>query len=223
MGAILGVWNDYVGPCELEYEAWYEQEHIPQRLGFAGFRQARRYQAVTADRRFFTWYDLDDMAVLRAPAYLACLDDPTPRTRAAMPGFRGMVRAELVVTASAGQGLGGFAVCLRRDAGAVDATGLDAWLDRPGVVRVQAWATPPGPPPAMSTEFRFRGAPDGMAASALLVECRRSAEASRVADLLAPAAVADPACHLGIYQLLSCTDAAGAYFTSGQPPSDIGR
>ncbi len=208
MGAVLAVWNDHAGPDEAEYEAWYEGEHVPQRLGFPGFRQARRYEAVEADRRFFTWYALDDVAALRTPAYLACLDDPTPRTRAAMPGFRGMIRAELVVQSSAGRGLGGFAVCLRCDAGTPDGAALAGWLDVPGVMRAQVWARPAGPPASMSSEVRFRGAPDGTAAGALVVECRRQADAVRVAGMLARAASADPGFHLGTYRLLSCTDAA---------------
>ena len=122
MGGVLAVWNNRVDADEAEYEAWYQEEHVPQRLAFAGFRQARRYEAVAADRRYFTWYALDDVAVLRAPGYLACLDDPTPRTRAAMPSFRDMVRAELTVAASNARGIGGFAVCLRLDAGLIDAS-----------------------------------------------------------------------------------------------------
>ena len=206
MTGILGVWNDYAGSSEAEYEAWYESEHVPQRLGFAGFQQARRYEAVEADRRYFSWYALDAVAVLRNPAYLACLGDPTPRTRAAMPGFRGMVRAELEVAGSAGHGLGGFAVCLRRDTGAVDTAGIASWLDEAGVTRVQAWVSPAGPAPAMSGETQFRGAPDGVASGALVVECLREVDTVRVAGQLADTMVGDAAVHIGRYRLLSCRD-----------------
>ncbi len=206
LGGILAVWNDREGAGEAEYEAWYQGEHVPQRLGFAGFRQARRYEAVAADRRYFTWYALDGVAVLRAPAYLACLETPTPRTQANMPAFRRMVRAELAVVAAAGRGLGGYAVCLRRDTGSVDPAAAAPWLQQPGVTKVQVWQAPAGPPAPMSSEIKFRGAPDGTAASALLVECLREADAQRVARALADGA--DGAAHVGVYRLLCCTDAA---------------
>lgn len=226
LSAILAIWNDYVGSDEAEYEAWYQDEHVPQRLGFAGFRQARRYEAIEADRRYFTWYGLDSAAVLRDPAYLSCLDDPTPRTRAAMPGFHGMIRAELVVPASAGRGIGGFAVCLRRDTGSVDTRMIAGWLEFPGVVSVQVWATR-GTSAAASSEMRFRNGADGMASAALVVECRRQADAAHIAGLLATRIAGDAAAHVGQYQLLSCVDgdagAAAGYWASGQPPSESGR
>ena len=205
LGGILAVWNDREGKGEAEYEAWYQEEHVPQRLGFAGFRQARRYEAVRADRRFFTWYALDSVDVLRIPAYLACLEAPTPRTQANMLAFRAMVRAEFGVVASAGRGLGGFAVCMRRDTGFADPTGAAAWLERPGVTRVQIWQAPPGPPAAMSSEVKFRVAPDGTASGALLVECLREADAYAAAASME--AGADSTVTIGIYRLLCCTDA----------------
>ncbi len=205
LGSILGVWNDREGGSEAEYEAWYQEEHIPQRLGFAGFRQARRYEAVRADRRYFTWYALDSVAVLRAPAYLACLEAPTPRTQANMPAFRGMVRAEFDVAASAGRGIGGFAVCLRCDTGFVDPAGAATWLERPGVTKVQVWQAPPGPPAPMSSEVKFRGAPDGTASGVLLVECLREEDACGAAASMATGA--DSAVHIGVYRLLCSTDA----------------
>ena len=204
MTGVLAVWNNRTDGNEAEYEAWYQDEHVPQRLAFAGFRQARRYEAVAADRRYFTWYALDDLAVLRHPAYLACLDDPTPRTRAAMPAFRDMVRAELAMSASADRGVGGFAACLRMDAGVLDGAAVDRWADVPGVTAVHAWAAPPGPAPTMSSETRFRGAPDATAAAALVVECLREEDAARVAAALARAAEGDPAAHVGHYRLLCC-------------------
>lgn len=207
MGGVLAVWNNRVDSDEAEYESWYQEEHVPQRLAFAGFRQARRYEAIAADRRYFTWYALDDLAVLREPAYLACLDDPTPRTRAAMPRFRDMVRAELAVAASNGRGIGGFAVCLRLDADLIDVSEAATWFRMPGVTAVHAWTAPPGPAPAMSSEVRFRGAPDGSSASALVVECMRDMDAKRIADRLAMFWAGKSVAHIGSYKLLCCTDA----------------
>ncbi len=205
-GGILGVWNDWAGESEVEYEAWYQEEHVPERLACPGFRQARRYEAVEADRHYFTWYALDSVASLSDPVYLDRLEMPTPRTRAIMPSFHGMIRSALDVTASAGRGIGGFTVCLRRDSGPVDDTGLADWLRQPGVVAAQAWQTPAGGALPPSGEMRFRSVPDGAVASALVVECLRANDAYRVANAMS-AKTPGGAVQIGIYRLLCCTDA----------------
>ena len=216
MAGILGVWNDRAGNDEAEYEAWYQEEHVPQRLAFAGFRQARRYIAVFADRRYFTWYSLDDVAVLQAPDYLACLAEPTPRTQAVMPSFRGMIRAELTVSASLGCGVGGMAVCLRLDTGSNDPEKVIKWTAQKGVVSAQSWTSPQGSTPLMSSETRFRGAPDGTASSVLLIECLHEQDALRIAAALAADTIPTSS-NIGVYRLLCCTDAAA---TGGGRSSD---
>ena len=176
-------------------------------MAFAGFQQARRYEAVAADRRYFTWYALDSLAALRAPEYLACLQTPTPRTQAAMPFFSGMIRSEFIVSAAAGQGIGGYVVCVRSDHEQVSPHEAVRWRRQPGVTDVQTWLSPPGEAPAPSSESRFRGAPDATAASALVIACLRERDASRIATAVAADVVADGS-HVGTYRLLCCTDAS---------------
>ncbi len=198
MSGVLAVWNDHAGDAAA-YEAWYQEEHIPQRLGFAGFRQARRYAAVEADRAYFTWYALDGVACLHAPEYLACLAAPTPRTRAIMPEFRGMVRAGMDVVSAMGRGLGGYAVCAR----AALPCDLPAPVLAAGVVRVQAWRA--AGRQAASPEMRFRGAADGTAHDVLLVECLRLDDARRVAVALRGAVPAERVA-VGLYGLMWCVE-----------------
>ena len=63
---ILAVWNNRDATIAAEYERWYVGEHLPERVGVDGFHWGRRYEAVTdtAERRFFTYYQPDDPAVL---------------------------------------------------------------------------------------------------------------------------------------------------------------
>ena len=45
---VLLILNDVLTGMELEFNRWYQQQHIPERLALAGFIAARRYQALGA-------------------------------------------------------------------------------------------------------------------------------------------------------------------------------
>jgi hypothetical protein len=57
-----------------EVDRWYEQEHVPEKLGIDGFRSVRRYISTARPARFLAVYDLADLAAadVRVP--------PTPWT-----------------------------------------------------------------------------------------------------------------------------------------------
>src|SRR5918997_829982 len=113
MNGILAVWNDRSEAIATEYERWYMSEHIPERLAVPGFRTARRYQAINADREFFTFYEVDSPDVLSSPDYMARLADPSALTRSIMPHFSGMIRSVFAETVREGSGIGGAAVVVR--------------------------------------------------------------------------------------------------------------
>jgi hypothetical protein len=60
---------------EEEFNAWYDGEHIPERLSIPGFRSARRW---VAGKSYLATYELDAPSVLQSPAYLARFRNPTP-------------------------------------------------------------------------------------------------------------------------------------------------
>ena len=66
-----------------EFNAWYDSEHVPERLSIQGFRCARRWVAHAApgEGRYLATYELDSPGVLRTPEYLARFDGATPWTR----------------------------------------------------------------------------------------------------------------------------------------------
>jgi hypothetical protein len=66
-----------------EFNAWYDSEHVPERLSIQGFRSARRWVADAApgEGRYLATYELDSPGVLRTPEYLARFEDATPWTR----------------------------------------------------------------------------------------------------------------------------------------------
>lgn len=66
-----------------EFNAWYDSEHLPERLGIAGFRSARRWVAELppGEGRYLATYELDSPEVLRSTEYLARFENATPWTR----------------------------------------------------------------------------------------------------------------------------------------------
>jgi hypothetical protein len=66
-----------------EFNAWYDGEHLPERLAIPGFRSARRWVAdvAPAEGRYLATYELDSQAVLSSSPYLARFQGATPWTR----------------------------------------------------------------------------------------------------------------------------------------------
>jgi hypothetical protein len=68
---------------EEEFNAWYDTEHLPERLSIPGFRSARRWVADVApgQGKYLATYELESVAVLDSPAYLSFYQKPTPWSR----------------------------------------------------------------------------------------------------------------------------------------------
>jgi len=63
---------------EEEFNAWYDEEHLPERLAIPGFRSARRW---VAGRTYLATYELDSPEVLSSAPYLARYRNQTPWSR----------------------------------------------------------------------------------------------------------------------------------------------
>lgn len=55
---------------EEEFHAWYNLEHVPERLSVPGFVRARRYAALVGVPRWLAIYDLESTSILETPEYL---------------------------------------------------------------------------------------------------------------------------------------------------------
>jgi hypothetical protein len=68
---------------EEEFNAWYDEEHLPERLGIPGFRSARRWVADAAPGagKYLATYELDSPQILNSAEYLARFENPTPWTK----------------------------------------------------------------------------------------------------------------------------------------------
>lgn len=72
-------------PLEMdeEFNAWYDAEHLPERLAIEGFRSAQRWMADVppGGGRYLATYELDTPGVLQSTEYLARFQAPTPWTK----------------------------------------------------------------------------------------------------------------------------------------------
>lgn len=55
---------------EVEFHAWYNREHIPERLRIPGFMTGQRYAALEGRPRWLATYELDNAGVLESAEYL---------------------------------------------------------------------------------------------------------------------------------------------------------
>src|SRR3974390_3389592 len=81
---ILAIWNDCRAGREAEFDAWFQGEHLQERLAVRGFLSPRRHEAISGSSAYFNFYVVESPAVLTSKPYLERLDHPTPMTRKIM-------------------------------------------------------------------------------------------------------------------------------------------
>ncbi|MCE2919470.1 MAG: hypothetical protein ACK5WN_00700 [Alphaproteobacteria bacterium] len=173
-GGLLCVMNDIAPACDRrDYEAWYQQDHVPDRLGIPGFLSARRYRRLNGPRaEFLTFYETATPQVLCSAPYLKRLAEPTEWTARIMAHFRTMSRSICRVALDEGQaGAGGVLALIAHNE--APASGLEAQLtkalEQSGVTRVRLWRADPSVT-VPSPEEKLRPGGDGSFATIIVVE-----------------------------------------------------
>lgn len=196
---ILLVLNDIAAATENEFNRWYQQQHIPERLGVPGFRTARRYRALGSGPVYMAVYECDSVGVLGSKAYLERLAHPTEWTRKIMPGFRNMLRSACRQTWTQGSGIGGGAtvvLCTPVQGGEETAR---RWVKQElaqglaqsaGTVRMSLWEADAAATGGPSPEMALRGGADRSAHWVLFLESIDAAQTAQAlqAQWSAPAA-----------------------------------
>ena len=86
-----------------EFNRWYFEEHVAERLALPGFRSARRFEAVEGSPRYLAIYELDSPEALTTPEYRVLAHSPlignvvdnpvgSPRTMEMLARFRNVKR-----------------------------------------------------------------------------------------------------------------------------------
>lgn len=89
--ALLLVMIDVDPEHEEDFNRWYDEEHLPERLQCPGFLSARRYLAVDGEPKYLAIYELEDPVVLDQEAYQRLLP-PSEWMRRLSPHFTRLVR-----------------------------------------------------------------------------------------------------------------------------------
>jgi hypothetical protein len=84
--ALLMVWADVPADREDDFNRWYNEEHLAERLAIPGFLSGARYEAVKSGPKHLACYELESVAVLESPAYKRVQANPTDRTKRFGPG-----------------------------------------------------------------------------------------------------------------------------------------
>ena len=203
---ILAIWHDCRAGREAELDAWFQGEHLLERLAVPGFRYGRRHKAISGGAGFFNFYVVDEPAVLVSKPYLARLDDPTPMTRTIMSEvFLNMNRTVCRRTLRAGAFRGAFAVTARFDAapemGALSAE-IEALVKDTRVAAGEIWSAVDLAGQPVSQEEKLRGG-DKKIKAALMIDTLYQADAEKVAGQLtqsfakADVGVFRVLCHIG--------------------------
>ena len=88
---LLMVWADVPADKEEEFNRWYNEEHLPERMAIPGFLGGARYEAVKGGPKHLACYELESAAVMESPAYKRVQANPTPWTRRIGPQAIGTV------------------------------------------------------------------------------------------------------------------------------------
>jgi hypothetical protein len=111
---ILAIFNDCRAGREAEFEAWFQGEHLLERLAVPGFLFGRRHQRISGAPGYFNFYLVETPEVLTSRPYLERLDNPTPMTRKIMSEvFINMNRTVCRRIVRRGSCRGAFAVTVR--------------------------------------------------------------------------------------------------------------
>jgi hypothetical protein len=185
---ILAIFNDVRAGREAEFEAWFQGEHLQERLAVPGFLFGRRHEAIAASSAYFNYYVVESPAVLTSEPYLERLDNPTPMTRRIMAEvFSNMRRTVCERVARRGAFRGAYVVTARYLAAQPDIAALtgklDALVKDTAIAGGEIWQALDQARMPVSEEERLRGG-DQTIKGALVVDTLRQAEAEKLAERL---------------------------------------
>lgn len=190
-GGLL-LWIDIDPSLQREADAWYIDEHLPERVQIAGYRSARRYVAVEGSPRYLSIFEADTPAALASDGYLGLVQQISEQSRRIRAGFSRVVRNTFEVRASAGRArgavVGSFRLAPRAEslgdtAAAEAAIGLliDGLIREHGVVGAHWLKAVPEVRTRMDS-VRAVGQQDGAVDHVLIVEATQPEEISALRE-----------------------------------------
>jgi hypothetical protein len=185
---VLAIWNDCRVGREAEFDAWFQGEHLLERLAVPGFLFGRRHEAISGSSGYFNFYLVESPDVLTSKPYLERLDNPTPMTKRIMSEvFINMNRTVCRRTVRLGGFRGAYAVTVRFNTAPDESTlqaAVAALTADTAVASGEIWIAldPRGMP--VSQEEKLRGG-DRKIAACLMIDTLRQSDAEKTAADLA--------------------------------------
>jgi hypothetical protein len=180
---ILAIFNDVAAGRDAEFDAWFQGEHLLERLAVPGFLFGRRHQAISGSAAYSNFYLVESPAVLTSKAYLERLDNPTPMTKKIMSEvFLNMNRTLCHRTLRCGGFRGAYAVTVRFN-DVPDIEGLTLLANElasdTAIAACEIWTAvdPAGQP--VSMEEKLRGG-DKKIKACLMVDTLHQADAEKL-------------------------------------------
>ena len=92
--AIMVVYTDVAVEHDADFNTWYNQEHLPERLSNPGFLDGARYEALRGGPRYLAVYELESAEALQSDEYQRQRANPTDWSKRVSPlmAAGGMVR-----------------------------------------------------------------------------------------------------------------------------------
>ena len=84
---LLMVWCEVPDEVEDEFNRWYNEEHIEERLSIPGVLSAARYEAVMSGPKHLAVYELESSAVMESEDYLKVRSNPTEWSQRMSPEY----------------------------------------------------------------------------------------------------------------------------------------
>jgi hypothetical protein len=157
-GALIAA-MDFSACPEDEFHDWYDMEHVPERLRVPGFLNAQRRIDTGNPRISVATYDLDTVAVLQSPPYLAIAGaNSSPWTKRTQRFRKSLLRYEgeqILPGDAVAPGNAGGLLLVGMTPAAADETAFNAWYDTehvpalarvPGVLSARRYRTSAGNP-----------------------------------------------------------------------------
>jgi len=184
---ILAIFNDCRAGREAEFDAWFQGEHLLERLAVPGFLYGRRHAAISGSAGYFNFYLVESPGVLTSKPYLERLDNPTPMTKMVMSEiFINMNRTVCHRTLRRGSFRGAYVVTARFNdvPNTAALTSLsEALVQDTNVAACEIWTAvdPAGLP--VSMEEKLRGG-DQKIKACLMVDTLRQGDAEKLGQRL---------------------------------------
>lgn len=108
---------------EDDFNRWYDQEHVNERVAIPGFVSGARYQTMRGSRRYLGLYRTTSLAVFETAAYQEALQRPTPWSVTNLARMLNPMRRVCSIEMEVGAGTGAWLALLTLPT-STDVTGI---------------------------------------------------------------------------------------------------